>query len=222
MPKVHEKQLQRRKQETLDIAARMLIERGYANLNMDELAEAAGISKPTLYQYFTSKDELIAQAMVRNFQNLELYLSQQTEKSPLDQLEHFLRFTLKARYEHRGGAAGAVAQEDAATMRSIVRFHPDVVQRLASIKDMLEQVVGQAQQLGQIDPALPAWLVVNTLFSLQRVISNPFTKDSAPRSDEELAEAVEHIIRIFKQGVICGPRAEKPLPLAELIGTQSA
>ena len=42
---------QRREEDILHVAERLLLERGYGNLNMDELADAVGISKPTLYQH---------------------------------------------------------------------------------------------------------------------------------------------------------------------------
>ena len=45
MAKVREKQLQKRKQETLDVAMRLLYERGYANLNMDEVAEEVRLAR---------------------------------------------------------------------------------------------------------------------------------------------------------------------------------
>src|SRR6266849_11123360 len=101
MTAIREKQLQKRKQETLDVALRLLMERGYANLNMDELAEEAGISKPTLYQYFNSKDELVAQAVGRMFEKMEEQISGLSDKSPLEQLEHFLRAMLNARSAKR-------------------------------------------------------------------------------------------------------------------------
>src|SRR5947209_19752015 len=101
MPKVHEKQLLKRKEETLDTAARLLTERGYANLNMDELAEEVGISKPTLYQYFNSKEELIAEAMIRMFEKMDEHIAELSDKSPIEQLEEFMRSMLNRHYEGR-------------------------------------------------------------------------------------------------------------------------
>src|SRR3954454_16897433 len=101
MTRLREKQLQKRKQETLEVAMRLLFERGYANLNMDELAEEVGISKPTLYQDFNSKDELVALVIVRMYEKLEDELTSFSDKPPDDQLEHFLRVMLKGRSEKR-------------------------------------------------------------------------------------------------------------------------
>ena len=101
MSGIREKQLEKRKQETLDVALRLLLERGYANLNMDELAVEAGISKPTLYQYFDSKEDLVAKAMGRMFEKMEELIPEPSGSSPLEQLEDFLRMMLKTRTEKR-------------------------------------------------------------------------------------------------------------------------
>ena len=207
MAKVREKQLQKRKHEALDAAMRLLMERGYANLNMDELAEEVGISKPTLYQYFNSKEELVAQAMIRTFQKLEARISDLSDKPPLEQLEQFLRSMLRARHENRS----IMAQIDVEIMRSIVRHYPNTVEHLVTTKSKLIEVVSKAQEQGEVDPELPAWVVVNMMFSLQGIIKNPFMKDDPQRSDEEVAEAIEAIVRMFKRSISVGSPVETPV-----------
>lgn len=47
----------------LDAAFRVFSLAGYAGASMDAIADAARVSKPTLYQYFGSKDQLFAAMM---------------------------------------------------------------------------------------------------------------------------------------------------------------
>jgi AcrR family transcriptional regulator len=48
----------RRRQQLLDVALRVFADRGFHPTSMNDLAEAAGVTKPVLYQHFGSKREL--------------------------------------------------------------------------------------------------------------------------------------------------------------------
>jgi AcrR family transcriptional regulator len=52
-----------RERRILDAALKIFSEKGFVGASMDEIASEAGISKPTLYQYFPSKDELFTAMM---------------------------------------------------------------------------------------------------------------------------------------------------------------
>lgn len=47
-----------REREMLEIAGRLFGQRGYNDVSMDEIARAAGVSKPMVYAYFESKEGL--------------------------------------------------------------------------------------------------------------------------------------------------------------------
>ena len=47
-----------RRSQLLDVAGRLFAEQGFHGLSMEQLAEAAGVSKPVLYQHFPSKQRL--------------------------------------------------------------------------------------------------------------------------------------------------------------------
>ena len=49
----------------LDAALRVFSETGYSGTTMDALASAAGLTKPTLYQYFASKEQLFSAMMLQ-------------------------------------------------------------------------------------------------------------------------------------------------------------
>ena len=48
----------RRRRQLLDVALEVFAENGYHETSMEEVAEAAGVTKPVLYQHFGSKREL--------------------------------------------------------------------------------------------------------------------------------------------------------------------
>jgi AcrR family transcriptional regulator len=49
---------ERRRQQLLEVALDLFASRGLHGTSMDDLAEAAGVTKPVLYQHFRSKREL--------------------------------------------------------------------------------------------------------------------------------------------------------------------
>lgn len=50
-----------RRRQLFDVALRLFADRGYAATTMDEIADAAGVTKPLLYQHFSSKRSLYAE-----------------------------------------------------------------------------------------------------------------------------------------------------------------
>ena len=54
-----QREVRERELMLLDLARKMLIEQGYAGLNMDRLAEEAEYSKGTIYQHFSTKEDLL-------------------------------------------------------------------------------------------------------------------------------------------------------------------
>lgn len=63
----------------LDAAARVLIKDGYEAFSTNRVAEKAGVSVGSLYQYFPNKESLIAQLMERHVQELERGIDAITE-----------------------------------------------------------------------------------------------------------------------------------------------
>src|SRR6202795_4993094 len=52
-------------------AERLFLERGFGAVSMDELAEAAGVARRTLYNQFTSKEEIFREMLLRVSAQLE-------------------------------------------------------------------------------------------------------------------------------------------------------
>ncbi|HEX4615184.1 MAG TPA: helix-turn-helix domain-containing protein, partial [Stellaceae bacterium] len=52
-------------------AERLFLERGFGSVSMDELAEAAGVARRTLYNQFASKEEIFREMLFRVSGQLE-------------------------------------------------------------------------------------------------------------------------------------------------------
>ncbi|EKF24597.1 bacterial regulatory s, tetR family protein [Mycolicibacterium hassiacum DSM 44199] len=59
-----------RRGQLLAAASEVFVDRGYHAAGMDEIAERAGVSKPVLYQHFSSKLELYLAVLKRHVDNL--------------------------------------------------------------------------------------------------------------------------------------------------------
>lgn len=78
-----------RRQHLLSVARRVFAERGFTATTMDDVARAAGFTKPILYQYFSSKTdlyrEIVAQTAARLLSQLEAAV--ETTTSPRERIE---------------------------------------------------------------------------------------------------------------------------------------
>src|SRR5947207_3100951 len=93
-----ERERQRREQEILRVASQLLTERGYSNLNMDDLADVVGISKPTLYQHFKSKEDLVSQVLIESYTAMQAQISETLTGTPLEKITKLFRHIVKSRF----------------------------------------------------------------------------------------------------------------------------
>jgi AcrR family transcriptional regulator len=61
---------ERRRPQILDVAFELFVDRGYRATSMEEIARAAGVSKPVVYACFSSKAELFGELLDREEQRM--------------------------------------------------------------------------------------------------------------------------------------------------------
>jgi AcrR family transcriptional regulator len=76
----------RRKAQILDVAARVFATYGFANTQVQTIANHLGVGNGTVYRYFPTKDQLFLAAVERGLQELEAEMDRILE-SPRDPLE---------------------------------------------------------------------------------------------------------------------------------------
>ena len=200
-----ERERQRREQEILEQAVQLIVERGYANLNMDELADIVGISKPTLYQHFKSKDDLISQAIIYYFSRMQQRLGEGLTGTPLNRLEQLMRRMIRGRFA-KDNVLAALDQE---TLWPLIRTHPGINEHRAKAYEGLKVLVQEAIDHGEIDPDLPPQFVVRSMFCFQNAVSDPATKAELMASEEKLEAASDIVVRMFLRAIRPDSRASE-------------
>jgi AcrR family transcriptional regulator len=95
-----------RRELILESAGRLFGERGYAHTNLDEIATAAGVTKPVLYRHFESKKALYLALLERHRDDLPRFFERVPDGLPFDQrvdaiLETWLDYVTEHGYAWR-------------------------------------------------------------------------------------------------------------------------
>jgi len=92
-----------RRRQLLDVALAEFAEQGYNGVSMDQVAEAAGVTKPVLYQHFRSKRALYLELVDDVADRLESAVVKATADvgSPREQVEAGFRVYFRFVTEHR-------------------------------------------------------------------------------------------------------------------------
>jgi AcrR family transcriptional regulator len=70
-----------RRQRIVLVASQMFAERAYVEVQMNELAKAAEVAKPTIYRYFNSKEDLFLEALDGTMSELVAEVSRVADES---------------------------------------------------------------------------------------------------------------------------------------------
>ncbi|MDP8909330.1 MAG: TetR/AcrR family transcriptional regulator [Chloroflexota bacterium] len=150
------------RERILEAAARVLAEHGYARGTTNRIADAAGLSIGSLYQYFPNKDAVLAELVRRHARDGVAALADLPLDGPLDAVLH-------AAVE----ALAALHREDQRLHQVLFEQAPrpaDVLEDLRRIEEAYVQIVaGKLASDGTVhvtDPEAAARLVVWTLESL--------------------------------------------------------
>jgi AcrR family transcriptional regulator len=94
------------RQETILAAAQSLIaQKGVDAVSMADLAKATGLSRPAIYQYFASKDHVLAELVINEMADLSNAIERHIEglEDPMERIRIWVHYSLAhlASAEHR-------------------------------------------------------------------------------------------------------------------------
>jgi AcrR family transcriptional regulator len=178
-----------RRQDILEVAAQLFMSKGYAETSIRDIATDAGVRPASLYHYFASKDDLLAEIMVAGItavkRDVMLAWDERRKATAREFLQIAICAHLRSLFDH--GPCTAVA---------VMLFHvapADVKVRVLPIRDSYDQLWDQvlAEVLGldatksRRDTAFPRLALLGALNSALEWFDR-----AGPQSIDELATSI--------------------------------
>ena len=182
-----EQVLRAREDAIVSSVNRLLAEKGFDVMTVDEVAADVGIAKASLYKHFTSKEELAAAAMIRVLDRVLAFmvtLDTTTKANAIEQLKAVARWTMQVQLA--GEMPSLPAQNSA--LRTALVTNKAYLDRLMQVSEKLGVWITAAQKAGHLNRKLPPEVVLYTLFARACDPVLGLLKAGASRSDEEIIE----------------------------------
>jgi AcrR family transcriptional regulator len=180
-----ETQFELREEAILDATNRLLGDKGYEAMSMDDIAAEVGIAKGSLYKHFESKEALAGAVMVRLLEQTRAALAAVPADLPaIQRLEALLRWTLSQRLS---GSVPHLPSTSPALQGSLMsnRAYMD---SLMTLSDEIGEMIQRARTEGSIRPQLRDEFVLYTLYARTCDPTLDFLKAGGAMSDAEIVE----------------------------------
>jgi AcrR family transcriptional regulator len=182
-----------RQQQIIEESARMFHQYGYSETSMDDIADAVGLVKPSLYHYVKSKEDLLFHIVHQVHENVQGILDEarsHDELSPLEQLLLFATLQIESNtdrispiavYHHEWRRLDGLRLEEVTQLRH--RHELDV-----------QDLIAAAKRAGEVPADLDIRLAAASIFAL---LIWPYTwyHEQSRVTPERLAAFIRQFIR---------------------------
>jgi AcrR family transcriptional regulator len=154
----------KRDREVLDAAARVFYERGYADASVQDVADALGILKGSLYHYIKTKEDLLYRLLEETHDDIYTVLEEVAAVEgldPLERLELYVRRQIE--YNIDNLLRVSVYYHDLERLSAERRKH--IYARRRDHERWVTGLIEEAQQAGQADPSLDAKILSRCIFA---------------------------------------------------------
>jgi AcrR family transcriptional regulator len=159
---------QRTRQQIADTAWRLFAERGFDEVSVAEVAREAEVSEATVFNYFSTKEDLVFHRMEAFEEELLDALRDRPEAESI--VQAFGRFALNPR--------GFLASNDPAAtegMRTVARVMTGSPALQTRQREIFERFTGTlaslvAEELGMAADDVEPWVIANALIGLHRAL----------------------------------------------------
>lgn len=180
-----QQQFERREEAILDATNRLLAERGYETMSMDDIASVVGIAKGSLYKHFVSKESLAAAVMIRLLRRTAAALDALPENlAAAARLRGLLEWTLRERL------AGGVPHlpSTSATLRDALLANADYVDELMTLSERIGQLIRQSLADGAFAARFAESFILYHFYARACDPTLDFLKAGGLLADDEIVE----------------------------------
>jgi TetR/AcrR family transcriptional repressor of nem operon len=186
------------KEKLLEAAFRLIREKGYSSTSVDELCEAAGVTKGTFFHYFETKEALaVAAAQHWALVTNEVFKSApyHSPKDPLDRFLGYIDFRkkiLQGKTPEFTCLVGTMVQEAYDT-------HPEIRKACRdSIFGHAETLENDIESAKKLYAPKAKWSVKSLALHTQAVIQGAFILAKADDDPHVAAESIDHLKNYVK------------------------
>ncbi|MEK3915250.1 TetR/AcrR family transcriptional regulator [Paenibacillus sp. FSL H7-0331] len=166
--------------------------KGYRSMTLSELSAQLGMSKKTLYVYFSGKEQIAAAVLENTMAAISARIDESTRQAgdPL----HLLRDTLY-------GVKQEIVKLNPMFLEDIQKYIPELWDRIEAFRagqlTFIEKLLVQAQQVGlirNVDPRVAAVL-------MSEIVQTFLRPDFASKHGFTTIDAVETLLVMFTEGL---------------------
>ncbi|WP_187271079.1 TetR/AcrR family transcriptional regulator [Neolewinella aurantiaca] len=188
-------ELKKNKQGLFRAASSMFRRLGIKSVSMDDLARTMGVSKKTLYQLVTNKEELVMMIMEEDFRrDMEVFADcQNTSHDAIDEFLRTSRYFIHELREISPAAVHDLQKYYPAIWKGMVRQHHVAFEQ--KLVQNIERGMEEGLYRNNIEPE-----VIATLYSGMMMVA--VDRQVFPNYDRPLSEVIRQMTEYHFQGIV--------------------
>ena len=180
-------QFDAREEAILDAVNRLLSEKGFDLMTMDDVADSVGVAKGSLYKHFSSKEKLAAAVMTRLLgQTIDVLDGMPGDWRAAKRLEEILRWSLQHRM--RGGVPHLPSTRGA--LQRALMLNLEYLSLAFKVNKRFYALVAEAKRDGDISGKVSEDVIVYTLYARSCDPTIDYLRRDGKLSDEQIVEAM--------------------------------
>ncbi|KJD35189.1 TetR family transcriptional regulator [Tamlana sedimentorum] len=186
------------KDKILHTACDLFLNYGFKSVTMDEIANAQGISKKTIYQYFKNKTVLVEESVFYLFQKISAGISNvcKQEKNPIDEI-----------YEVKQVLMHNLKDEKSSPQYQLEKYYPEIYhnikhKQMCVMSDCVQENISRGKKLGLFRTEINSEFISKIYFNSIMTLKN---KSLFPLENFSMKILMNNFLEYHLRG-ICTPK----------------